>query len=113
MTEQDIDKLSHQAAKEKLKQFYSDEYKAEMYLALTEKMKMITTSLDNIEKIDLTNKENKQIIDLITDLAEKGSKMADSLDKIREGLDKEILQKTKQERKKSKPISIEALVLNP
>lgn len=112
MNEKEVNSLSLAECRAKLKQIYSDEYKADMYIALTEKMQLITHSLNNIEEIDIKNKENKQVLDLITDLAEKGCKISDSLDKIRESFDADILKKAKEERKKSKPISIESLVLN-
>lgn len=112
MTPQEIDKLSLEDCRDKLKSIYSDEYKANMYISLTEKMQLITDSLNSIEEINLRDKEDKQLLDLIRDFAKNGSEMSKSLDEIRETLDKDILKKAKETRKKAKPLSVESLVLN-
>lgn len=111
MTQEEIDKLSLQDCRKRLKQIYTDEYKIEMYLALTDKIKLITASLENIKDVDLKNKEDKQLIDLISDWSKKGGEMAKSLDEIREGLDKEVLAKEKRKRQQAKAVSVERMVL--
>lgn len=131
MTEKDIRSLSKEDAIDRLLQFYSDEYKISMYLVLTEKMQKIAEVIDNlviqededvcvasIEEL-LEGKEPKaskaknnflKNVDLIKDFTKDAYNLSESLDKIREKIDKEALRKAKEERTKAKSGTVEDLI---
>jgi hypothetical protein len=111
MTKEEINKLSHTEAKELLIKIFDDGYKARMYLALSSQLDKINEQLDTLE-FNIQDKDDKQVVDYILDMAEKASKISKSMDEFLATINKETLEQEKKKKAKAKASSVESFALN-
>jgi Mg2+ and Co2+ transporter CorA len=106
--ELDFNQYSKQELVDFMNQVFSDDYKVDMYLVLTERLAKLSQQISTLEDIDLNSKDSKLALDLILDLAEKGAKITESLDKIRSSFSSNLLDKKKSNSARNS--SVEAMI---
>lgn len=105
MTNEEIDLLTEAQAKSKLKQFYQNPL-ADFYLALKMQIDSIAQQLYDLD-FSITDKDQKHVTDLITDLGEKGLKIKDTLKGLLGDIDIEALNRAIAEKTKASRGSLE------
>jgi superfamily II RNA helicase len=111
MTKEDIAKLSGSEAKELLEKIFDDGYKARMYLSLSQQLDNINSQLEGLE-FNIQSKDDKQIVDYILEMAEKASKISESMDKFLSTINKDTLEQEKKAKNRAKLGSVESFTLN-
>ena len=110
MTKEEIQELNESEAKELLTRLFDDGYKARMHIALSEQLDKINNQLENLE-FNIPDKDDKQVVDYILDMAEKSSKIAKSMDDFLATINKDTLEQEKSKKNKARSGSVESFIL--
>lgn len=106
MKAQEINKLSLEELRERLKLIYG-KAEAFVYLALLEQQMEIARQIAEVT-YDIKKKEDQDVIDLIVKLSEKGEKIQDSMQKMLNRIDPEIMREAKEQRLSAQAGSVES-----
>jgi|13_taG_2_1085334.scaffolds.fasta_scaffold10837_2 hypothetical protein len=109
MKASDIDNLSLEEARERLKLIYGKS-EALVYLALLEQQVEMANQIRNVD-YDIKEKDDQDVIDLIVKLSEKGEKIQDSMQKMLTRIDPEIMREAKNKRLGVKEGSVESFAI--
>lgn len=109
MTESEIDSLTESEAKQKLKAFFKHPA-VDIYFSVKGQMENMAAQIEALD-IDITDKDNKHITDVIMEFANKGANIAETMTKLRSQIDAETFLKEKQKRLQPKRDSQEYYVL--
>lgn len=109
MTESEIDDLNEKEAKQKLKSFFKHPA-VDIYFSVKSQMESMAAQIERLD-VDITDKENKHVTDVIMEFANKGAQISETMTKLRSQIDAETFLKEKQKRLQPKRDSPEYYVL--